>query len=376
VAGQLWISKVFSQGLILMRERCFLKILLCCCTAVTSSCFVVTDQTSLNGIHSAVQAANPARNDPKTKRAIERGMKWLVAAIHRDGTVGADQYHLPDLGCTSMVGLVLLAEGSTPRGGQYQKQSRAVLYGVLDLVESRPLKTSPMQITLIQRKIGMNADLFLATLYLSQIYYDAPGEEQAIRTALDRLVEYICLTQGKDGTWGNESWAPILGTILGWESLRAASSAGLKIEASEQLVGQTLIKKLQTQSEVRQNWMHQFYKEAAGVRVLYSMGYRDKPEFQECVKKILKTVKTEHRIFRYAGGEEYLAFYFITECMLKGQDRSWQSWYPQVRDGFLRTQNRDGSWKGHHCITDRTFCTAGVLLTLLSPNFSLPMSDL
>ncbi|KAA0131636.1 hypothetical protein FYZ48_26230 [Gimesia chilikensis] len=359
-----------------MRDHVMFRFLLCICTVLGSICFIPAERTGLSFFSDRVHAANPVRHDPKTRQAIERGMKWLTSAIHRDGTVGADQYHLPDLGCTSMVGLVLLAEGSTPREGQYQKQSRAVLYGVLDLVESRPLNRSPQEVTLIQRKIGMNADVFLATLYLSQVYYDAPGEEKAIRVALDRLVEHICLTQGKDGTWGNESWAPILGTILGWESLRAASSAGLKIEASEQLVGQALIKKLQSQPDVKQNWMHQFYKEAAAVRVLYSMGYRDQPEFQECVDQILKTVKTEHRIFRFAGGEEYLAFYFITECMLKGEDRSWKAWYPQVRDGFLRTQNRDGSWKGHHCITDRTFCTAGVLLTLLSPNFSLPMSDL
>ena len=61
----------------------------------------------------------------------------------------------------------------------------------------------------MQRKIGLNADLFLATLYLSQVYYDAPGEEKAIRAALDKLVNHICLTQGKDGTWGNESWVGI-----------------------------------------------------------------------------------------------------------------------------------------------------------------------
>ncbi len=43
---------------------------------------------------------------------------------------------------------------------------------------------------------------------------------------LNKLVKIIHATQGKDGTWGDESWAPVLGTVLGWECLRASSSSG------------------------------------------------------------------------------------------------------------------------------------------------------
>lgn len=363
-----------SSGMI--RRRLLITLLVVIVCVLFGDSVVNLPAPKSNSQIARVEAASPAKYDLKTRKAIDRGLTWLVSAIHRDGTVGADLYHDPDLGCTAMVGLVLLSEGSTPRTGEYQLQSKRVLYGVLDLVEARSLNQRPKHITLIQRKIGLNADLFLATLYLSQMYFEAPGEEKAIRAALEKLVEHICLTQGKDGTWGNESWAPVLGTILGWESLRAASSAGLRIEASEKIVGEALMKNLKTPANKQQNWMHQFYKEAAGVRVLYSLGYRHTSEFKACVEKILKTVKTESRLFRLAGGEEHLAFYFITECMVKEHEPSWKTWYPQVRDGLLRTQNQDGSWKGHHCITDRTFCTAGVLLTLLAPNFSLPTSDL
>lgn len=325
----------------------------------------------------AANARTDNHPDAKTKEAIHRGLGWLISAIQRDGTVGPDLHYAPDLGCTSLVGLALLSEGSTPRGGTYQKESRKILYGVLDLVKYRPLDSKAGDnVSLVQRKIGLNADLFLATLYLTQVYYEAPGHEKEIRTALEKLVKHICQKQGKDGTWGDDSWAPILGTVLGWECLRAASSAGLRIDASEQQVGKALLKKLKQQNSNENNWMHQFYKEAASVRVLYSMNYRDTPEFQECVKKILDTVQNENRVFQSAGGEEYLAFYFVTECMLKEKRPEWQVWYPRVRDQFVRTQNRDGSWKGHHCITDRTFCTAAAVLTLLSPNFTLPTSDL
>lgn len=177
-------------------KRPFLsKNLLCVCTLIYCLSFISVPCSDFRLVTSTVQAGNPVRNDPKTRQAIERGMDWLISAIHRDGTVGPDRYHMPDLSCTAMTGLVLLSEGSTPRGGKYQKQSRLVLYGVLDLVESHRFKRSKENITLVQRKIGLNADLFLATLYLSQVYYDAPGEEKAIRAALDKLVNHICLRE-------------------------------------------------------------------------------------------------------------------------------------------------------------------------------------
>ncbi len=327
---------------------------------------------------SALAADLPdSKFDAKTKQSIDRGLQFLITTIRRDGTVGTDMHQPPDLGCTAMVGLTLLSEGSTPRGGKYTRESSQVLYGVLDLIEQRPLRTVGLtEVTLVQRKIGMNADLFLATLYLSEVYYEAPGAEAEIRKALTKLIDHICQTQGKDGTWGNESWAPILGTVMGWESLRSASSAGFQIDASARLVGEALLANLKKRSTDEQNWMHEFYKDASSLRVLYSLNYRDEPVFKECLERLLTRVKTDPRPFQLAGGEEYLSFFLVTECLLKEQKPEWAAWYPRVRDELMLTQNRDGSWTGHHCITNRTFCTSAALLTLLAPNLTLTMSEL
>jgi len=323
-------------------------------------------------------AANPARTDPATRTAIQRGLTWLVSTIRRDGTVGTDAYQPPDLACTAMVGLTLLAEGSSPRGGPYSQESRRILYGVLDLVNQRPLQAQSLaNVTLVQRKIGINADLFLATLYLSEVYFEAPGDETEIRNALVRLVGHICRAQGKDGTWGDESWAPILGTVMGWVCLRSASSAGFEINASAKLVGEALIKKLKAKSlKSEESWMHTFYKDCSSLRVLYSLNYRDDPVFLESVERVLEVARTDSRPFEQAGGEEYLSFYLVTECLLKEPRKDWQAWYPCVRDHLVKQQNGDGSWTGHHCITNRTFCTAAALLTLLSTNGGLTTSEL
>jgi hypothetical protein len=95
------------------------------------------------------------------------------------------------------------------------------------------------------------------------------------------------------------------------------------------------------------------------------------------VNRIIKIAREDPRPFEQAGGEEYLAFYFVTECLLnERRDELWQSWYPTVEKRIVKMQNGDGSWTGYHCITARTFCTAAALLTLQSPNLYLPSSSL
>ncbi len=323
------------------------------------------------------EAGAPRRSDitPRCQKSIDLGTRWLVDAIHHHG-VGVDQHPPADLSCTAITGLALLSQGNTPRGGKYAREVERLLDIVVQKVVEIPENYRPSQsFTLVKRKIGQNADLFLSALFLSQILGDSGTVEQDVRQALEKLVRLISETQGKDGTWGNESWAPVLGTVLGWESLRASVSCGLKVEASAELAGKALMKNLEAHTEHPQDWMHNFYKEAASIRVLHSLGYRNDPVFEDAVLRIVKLVQEDDRPFVQAGGEEFLAFSLVTESILQNPRESWKPWYPTVRDKLIRVQNKDGSWSGHHCITARTFCTAAALLTLQAPNRCLPLSD-
>lgn len=319
------------------------------------------------------------RTEAQSRAAIDKGLQCLLSAMHRDGTLGTDTrfYSGSDLGCTAMVGLALLAEGSTPNGGKYARESRLLLSGLLNLVEIRLQdRESAQRVTLVQHKIGMDADLFLAAHYLSEVYFEASGEEKAIHSALERIVKHVCSRQQADGTWGSKSWAPVLGTVLGWRCLTSAHSTGFKVDASAKLVGQSLVQTLEKHTEDRESWMHHFYRDASSLRVLYSLGEKDSPLFKETFQRLMTLIRESPRPFDQAGGEEYLAFSLVTECLLKEQRQDWSVWYPRVQSGILRMQNSDGSWSGHHCITDRTFCTAAALLTLLAPRRNLVTSDL
>lgn len=315
---------------------------------------------------------------PGGRRAIDQGTAWLLTCIRRDGFVGTDRDTPPDLGCTAMVGLALLSQGNTPRAGKHSAELRKILDAVLTGVETGIPENGPIagNQTLLQRKIGQHAHVFLAALFLSQVHGESPHAREDVRKALEKLVFHISRSQRPNGTWGEESWAPVLGTVLGWLSLRASSASGLKIDASSTKTGEALAKKLQAETVDKQSWMHAFYKDVASIRVLYSLKYRDSAVFQESVQRVMKLVEEDSRPFVQAGGEEYLALYLVTECMLKERGPTWERWYPTVSRQLVRVQNRDGSWSGHHCITHRTFCTAAALMTLQTPNLFLPVSDL
>ena len=350
-----------------------------------SAAIAVANLLAVNSLADVVQPSEKAgtssvqKISPTAHQSIGRGTRFLLSAMRNDGSVGTDIGHPPDLGCTAMVGLALLSQGNCPTGGEHQQELMRVLDAVLNTLDRFPNHQIPArEQTLVQRKIGANADIFLAALFLSQVRGEAAAAEDEVAAALKKCVWVICQTQGKEGTWGNESWAPVLGTVLGWESLRVSSSTGLEVNASAKTAGDALLKQLREKSDKDEgSWMHSLYKDASSIRVLYSLNYRNDPVFQECVNRIIKIAREDPRPFEQAGGEEYLAFYFVTECLLnERRDELWQSWYPTVEKRIVKMQNGDGSWTGHHCITARTFCTAAALLTLQSPNLYLPSSNL
>jgi len=74
------------------------------------------------------------------------------------------------------------------------------------------------------------------------------------------------------------------------------------------------------------------------------------------------------------GGEEFLSYMNISETLLAKGGEEWQKWDKQVTENLERIQNKDGSWAGHHCITGRTFCTAGALLVLMADRAPVPLA--
>ena len=318
----------------------------------------------------------PLEQTEKSRESIRRGLEWLNRAKTGSGGYGVGQGMRADIGCTAMVGLAHLADGSTPSQGPHKRKLQKIASYLIKKIETMPQHNiTSKQGTQLQRKIGVQAHSFFALLYMTQIAGESHLPSLTLKSAR-KLTKAVTRSQLPSGGWGQQSWAPTLGTVMGWTSLRSAHFAGLEVGASPEKTADHLVKKMESELGAKpRHWMHQLYKNAAGIRVLYAMGKEDHEIVKKSFKEILKLVKDGNTAFNQAGGEEYLAFHLITETMLQKGGADWEAWFPVVRDKIVGVQNRDGSWTGHHCITSQTFCTAAACLVLSAPNRYLPISQ-
>ncbi len=307
--------------------------------------------------------------------AVRKGLEWLKRTEGRKGGHGTDIGQADDIGCSAMVGLALLADGSTPSQGPNKTHLKRIVNYLIGCVERMPNGNITSQSgTQLQNKIGSQAHTFFALLFLSQICGEI-GIHRKTRETVGKLVSTVVKSQSPRGDWGQESWAPTLGTVMGWTSLRSSHFAGFRVGGSPEKTADHLMKQMNSSLNSRQHWMHSLYKNATGIRVLYAMGKEEEAVSKKAFANVLKLVTRDNTAFNQAGGEEFLAFHLITETMLQKEGKDWATWFPKVRDKMLDVQNDDGSWTGHHCITSRTFCTAAACLVLSAPNRYLPISQ-
>lgn len=89
---------------------------------------------------------------------------------------------------------------------------------------------------------------------------------------------------------------------------------------------------------------------------------------------LAKNVRNDNFVagFGNNGGEEFLSFMNISESLVLLGGKDWDDWDAKMVKGMEKAQDKDGSWQGHHCITGKTFCTAGALLVLMADRTPFP----
>lgn len=95
-------------------------------------------------------------------------------------------------------------------------------------------------------------------------------------------------------------------------------------------------------------------------------------------QQLAANVKNESFVagFGNNGGEEFLSFMNISETLVINGGKDWEEWDAKMVKGLEKAQDKDGSWAGHHCITGKTFCTAGALLVLMADRTPFPVEVL
>lgn len=94
----------------------------------------------------------------------------------------------------------------------------------------------------------------------------------------------------------------------------------------------------------------------------------------DSVKQLAANINDDRFLkgFGNNGGEEFLSYMNISETLLAQGGETWEKWDRQICETIGKSQNEDGSWSGHHCITGRTFCTSAALLTMMADRAPLP----
>jgi hypothetical protein len=333
-----------------------------------------TTLCALLSVH-APAAAPPAEPD------MRRPLDWLVAAQNDDGSWGdgiKDPH--PDVATTALAGVALLRLGHTGSRGQYQEQTRRAVAYVAAAVERAPqdeIAINPPG-TLPQRKLGRNIDTFVAAQFLAEVLPTLRGPLQArAERALGSVVRRIERAQGKDGSYSRDGWAPLLASAFANNGLYAAQRAGAAVDKDVLAKGQAgLVGKYDDKTKsfgVADAAGVQLYSVAASMIAAEQVARSDAPASPELKRRAEEARKAGTaqlsnesvlRGFGTYGGEEHVSYMLTAEAKAASGGDEWAGFRRSIRARLAAIQRENGTWRGDHCITSTTFCTAASLITL------------
>ena len=335
---------------------------------------------------------------------------------------GKDVEDPSDLGNTAVSFVTLLRAGYAPAAGDRHEAMMKAFEFICRQVEKADedsLFVTSVRDTQLQTKIGLYVDTFLTGWALSEakskVGEDAAEKRRA--AALDKVVKKIEKHQKDDGSFaGNAGWAAVLSQGLCSKALNGAARSGATVSKTaldkdqrQNLAGLDLKKGDFTASTTVSGGVAaepssagiSLYREGAKLGGLWENNESNKQRRTDAEKVIADPAapapkKAEARAevkkadddekaaqvalkavagklgnagfvagFGNNGGEEFLSYLNVSESMKAQGGKEWDGWKPKMIATVTGTQNADGSWAGHHCITGRTFCTSTALLTLL-----------
>ena len=294
-----------------------------------------------------------SRTDPDQARPLQ----WLLHAQGQDGGWGPEANTKPDVATTSLSGIALLRLGHTPSSGEHREWARKALMFVIRAVERSPGPEEFIEPegTLPQRKLGRGIDTFLAAQFLGEAVKLMPAGEDRRRAsaALELCVSKIQSAQRKDGSFSKDGWAPVLSSAFAANGLYAAKDVGARVSP------QSLAK--------AEDYMMKGYDSKGMAARAGTM------------KEAPAVAAREHladeafvRGFGTYGGEEHVSYMLSTEAFAKGGGEDWAKWSKSIRARLAAIQREDGTWRGDHCITSTSFCTAASLITLAIRPANIP----
>lgn len=334
----------------------------------------------------------------KSIGTVQMGLKWLASVQNPDGGWGAEPNIPSDIGNTCSAALTFVRSGHTPAQGEYKETVRRAVDFVISKVQSAPTDGLALyevkerhQQTKLQMKLGPYVDTFLANLFLAEVKDKMPNQiyVQKVTESLQKCVAKIEKGQQKDGSWNvGGGWAPVISTSIAQMGLEKARDQGVEV-AEKSLKG--------VQDYMRGNYTGgkggRFKEDsAAGVQLYINnaalRAFADKETTKrlsgeerkvqkEAMKSAIAQLGNEAVMagFGSNGGEEFLSYMSAGETLVRENDESWAKWNKRITNNLCLIQNKDGSWSGQHCITERVFCTSSAILALTCGSWAQVNND-
>ena len=330
---------------------------------------------AIGTLAAAAEAARPKPAaellTPAAERSTEKGLKWLAARQHEDGSFGSGPYR-GNVAVVGLCGLSLLASGSTPgRGPHGAELDKAIDYLLAHTQQGGYIIASAAP------SHGPMYGHGFATLFLAECYGMSPRAE--LRDKLGAAVKLIVNTQNKQGGWRyypQRSDADMSVTVCQVMALRAARNAGLYVPNETIDRSIEYVKKCQNPDGgfvymLESGGESAFPRSAAGVVALYSAGVYEGPEIQKGLDYLMGFIPQDGVVRREANYYEY-AHYYAVQAMWQAGGKHFDRWYPAVRDELITRQREDGSWASGF---GADYATAMSLLVLQVPNQALPIFE-
>ena len=328
------------------------------------------------------QRPNPPPQDQPAlaEPDLGRPLRWLLRAQGDDGGWGTEAGAPADVATTSLSGIALLRLAKQGQGESLVEPTRRALLYVVRAVERAPAPDAYIQPegTQPQRKLGRGIDTFLAAQFLGEALLGMPAgnDRERARVALDRIVAKIQLLQRDDGSFAKDGWAPVLSSAFAARGLYVAKDAGASVAAKS--IARSEEYMLRGYDKGKKAFRTD---DAAGVALYQAAGSLDAAARSGKLAEAPAQAARAHledeafvRGFGSYGGEEHVSYLLSTEAFAKAGGEDWAKWSKSIRARLAGIQREDGTWRGDHCITSTSFCTAASLITLAIRPGALPVN--
>ncbi len=367
-------------------------------------------------------------------RFMHKSFSWLAKSQLSNGGWGAGNHNnqqnrnpkrvKADPATTAFTAMALIRGGHTLENGSFAPNLNKALVYLLEKVENSEDINSNItnqKGTQPQRKLGENIDVAMTLQLFNRVFamMDMDHElyervDQAINVCIGKLEK----TQLADGSWNGGGWAPVLNSAMVNNALEVSKQQGREVNdavitkskeyqaknydengiKTEAAAGIPLyaysstqratakdaaeVNKVLEEADVKVNRRSKD-AEAVAFSVLNEKYDEEKAKSlarsYSAYNASTESLKNDAVLsgFGNNGGEEYLSYAMTSESLVAaGNEAEYEAWITKMSDLFAQTQNSNGSWTGHHCITSPVFCTAAVVMAMTADRDAAYLNDI